>query len=250
MTLELRLPGGVHRLRTPIALDAPDRPITSRRVYAAAHVVADPLGQNSPGAPAAVDWDATLAFRRHLWSLGLGVADAMDTAQRGMGLDWPATRELITRSGTEARAVGGLLACGVGTDHLAGADHTLRDIIGAYRAQLAVVEESGAQPVLMASRALSAAAKGPDDYLHVYGEVIDSAAQPVILHWLGDMFDPALAGYWGGASLDDATDTVLDLIRENAPRVDGIKVSLLDAGREIELRRALPEGVRLYTGCR
>ncbi|MEX0174503.1 dihydrodipicolinate synthase family protein [Streptomyces sp. LMG1-1-1.1] len=247
MTLVLRLPDGPHRLRTPAVLDVPDRPITSRVVYAAAHVVADPLGDNRPGAPAAVDWDTTLAFRRHLWSLGLGVADAMDTAQRGMGLDWAATRELITRSGAEARAVGGRLACGVGTDHLTGAP-SLSAVIDAYQEQLAVVEEAGARPILMASRALAAVAKGPEDYLHVYGEVIDTASQPVILHWLGEMFDPALAGYWGGANLDDATDTVLDLIRENQPRVDGIKVSLLDADREIALRRALPEGVRMYTG--
>jgi hypothetical protein len=247
MTLELRLPDGLHRLRATAALDVPGRPITSRVVYAAAHVVADPLGDNRPGAPAAVDWDTTLAFRRHLWSLGLGVADAMDTAQRGMGLDWVATRELITRSGAEARAVGGRLACGVGTDHLTGPP-SLPAVIDAYQEQLAVVEEAGARPILMASRALAAVAKGPEDYLHVYGEVIDTASQPVILHWLGEMFDPALAGYWGGANLDDATDTVLDLIRENEPRVDGIKVSLLDADREIALRRALPEGVRLYTG--
>ncbi|MCX5394349.1 dihydrodipicolinate synthase family protein [Streptomyces sp. NBC_00094] len=247
MTLVLRLPDGPHRLRAPAVLDVPDRPITSRVVYAAAHVVADPLGDNRPGAPAAVDWDTTLAFRRHLWSLGLGVADAMDTAQRGMGLDWHATRELITRSGAEARAVGGRLACGVGTDHLTGPP-SLPAVIDAYQEQLAVVEEAGARPILMASRALAAVAKGPEDYLHVYGEVIDTASQPVILHWLGEMFDPALAGYWGGANLDDATDTVLDLIRENEPRVDGIKVSLLDADREIALRRALPEGVRLYTG--
>ncbi|NBE52105.1 dihydrodipicolinate synthase family protein [Streptomyces boluensis] len=247
MGLELRLPSGLHRLRTPEALDAPEGPITSRVVYAAAHVVADPLAENGPGAPAAVDWDTTLAFRRHLWSLGLGVADAMDTAQRGMGLDWSATRELITRSGAEARAVGGRLACGVGTDQLTVA-RSLPAVIDAYQEQLAVVEEAGAQPIVMASRALAAVAKGPEDYLHVYGEVIDTASQPVILHWLGEMFDPALAGYWGGANLDDATDTVLDLIRENAPRVDGIKVSLLDADREIALRRALPEGVRLYTG--
>ncbi|MET9672241.1 dihydrodipicolinate synthase family protein [Streptomyces sp. NPDC006482] len=247
MTLVLRLPDGPHRLRAPAVLDVPDRPITSRVVYAAAHVVADPLGDNRPGAPAAVDWDTTLAFRRHLWSLGLGVADAMDTAQRGMGLDWHATRELITRSGAEARAVGGRLACGVGTDHLTGPP-SLPAVIDAYQEQLAVVEEAGARPILMASRALAAVAKGPEDYLHVYGEVIDTASQPVILHWLGEMFDPALAGYWGGANLDDATDTVLDLIRENEPRVDGIKVSLLDADREVALRRALPEGVRLYTG--
>ncbi|MFJ9519363.1 dihydrodipicolinate synthase family protein [Kitasatospora sp. NPDC101801] len=220
----------------------------SRIAFAAAHVVADPRGENAPGAPAAVDWDATLAFRHHLWSLGLGVADAMDTAQRGMGLDWAATKELITRSGAEARTVGGRLACGVGTDQLTSPDASLAQILAAYEEQLAVVEEAGAQPILMASRALAAAADGPEDYLHVYGRLLSQSREPVILHWLGEMFDPALAGYWGSADLDRATGTVLDLIREHADRIDGIKVSLLAADHEIALRRALPEGVRLYTG--
>lgn len=246
---ELNLPGlGRHRLSTPAPLDLPAHPPRSRTAFAAAHVVADPLGGNAPGAPAAVDWDATLAFRHHLWSLGLGVADAMDTAQRGMGLDWAATRELIVRSGAEARAVGGRLACGVGTDQLTDPAAGLADITAAYEEQLAVVEEAGAQPVLMASRALAARARGPEDYLRVYGRLIAQAGRPVILHWLGEMFDPALAGYWGSADLDAATEAVLALIREHRAGIDGIKVSLLDAEREIALRRALPEGVRLYTG--
>ncbi|MEU3565597.1 MULTISPECIES: dihydrodipicolinate synthase family protein [unclassified Kitasatospora] len=246
---ELNLPGhGRHRLSTPEPLDIPAHPPKERTAFAAAHVVADPLGGNAPGAPAAVDWDATLAFRHHLWSLGLGVADAMDTAQRGMGLDWAATRELIVRSGAEARAVGGRLACGVGTDQLTGPATGLADITAAYEEQLAVVEEADAQPVLMASRALAARARGPEDYLRVYGRLISQAGRPVILHWLGEMFDPALAGYWGSADPDTATGTVLALIREHRAGIDGIKVSLLDAEREIALRRALPEGVRLYTG--
>ncbi|MEV0193197.1 dihydrodipicolinate synthase family protein [Kitasatospora purpeofusca] len=232
----------------PPGLPPATHPPTGRVVYAAAHVVADPLGDNAPGAPAAVDWDTTLAFRRHLWSLGLGVADAMDTAQRGMGLDWPATRELITRSGAEARAAGGLLACGAGTDQLAPGTHTLDAVTAAYEEQLDVVEAAGARPILMASRALAAAARGPEDYLSVYGGIIGRAEQPVVLHWLGEMFDPALAGYWGSTDLDAATATVLELIAEHADRIDGIKVSLLDAGREVALRRALPAGVRLYTG--
>jgi hypothetical protein len=219
----------------------------SRVVFAAAHVVADPLGENAPGAPAVVDWDATLAFRHHLWSLGLGVADAMDTAQRGMGLDWAATRELITRSGAAARSCGGLLACGVGTDQVSG-PVGLGGVRAAYAEQLAVVEAAGARPILMASRALAAAALGPDDYLRVYADLIRQSSTPVILHWLGDMFDPALAGYWGSPDLDEATETVLTLIGEHHDRIDGIKVSLLDADREIALRRALPPGVRLYTG--
>lgn len=207
-----------------------------------------PLGDNAPGVPAAVDWDATLAFRHHLWSLGLGIADAMDTAQRGVGLDWAATRELITRSGAEARATGGALACGVGTDQLLAPPRALDDIAAAYEEQLAVVEAAGARPVLMASRALAAFARGPEDYLEVYGRLIRQARQPVILHWLGDMFDAALAGYWGSTDLDAATATVLALVREHADRIDGIKISLLDAEREVALRRALPPGVRLYTG--
>jgi hypothetical protein len=222
----------------------------SRTVFAAAHVVADPAADRSPGAPAVLDWDATLAFRHHLWALGLGVADAMDTAQRGMGLDWPATRELIRRSGAQAAAVGGALCCGVGTDQLAPAaqPHTLTEIGDAYEAQLEVVEQAGAQPVLMCSRALAGVARDPEDYAKVYARLLGQAGRPVILHWLGDMFDPALRGYWGGADLDAATASVLAIIREHAAKIDGIKVSLLDAEREVALRRALPAGVRLYTG--
>ncbi|MBP0454636.1 dihydrodipicolinate synthase family protein [Kitasatospora sp. RG8] len=243
------LPGlGRHRMSEPTHLPATAAPATSRIAYAAAHVVADPLGGNAAGAPAVVDWDATLAFRRHLWSLGLGIADAMDTAQRGMGLDWPATRELIIRSGAEARATGGLLACGVGTDQLTPGDHRLDTIARAYEEQLAVVEDAGAQTILMASRALAANARTPDDYLRLYSHLIAQSERPVILHWLGEMFDPALAGYWGSPDLDSATATVLALIEEHADRIDGIKVSLLDADREVALRRALPPGVRLYTG--
>ncbi|WP_055590260.1 dihydrodipicolinate synthase family protein [Peterkaempfera griseoplana] len=244
----LQLPDGPYRLRTPEPLPRPSRPATGRIAFAAAHVVADPLGGNAPGAPAALDWEATLAFRHHLWSLGLGVADAMDTAQRGTGLDWAATRELITRTGAEARATGGRLACGAGTDQLTAPARSLAEITAAYEEQLAVVEAAGAQPVLMASRALAALARGPEDYHEVYGRLIAQARRPVILHWLGEMFDPALAGYWGCAHPDRAAEAVLALIKEHSSGVDGIKVSLLDADREVALRRALPEGVRLYTG--
>jgi hypothetical protein len=198
-----------------------------------------------------LDWDATLAFRHRLWSLGLGVADAMDTAQRGMGLDWAATKELIARSGAAARSVGGLLCCGVGTDQLPaapGGAYSFTEIREAYEAQLEVVEDAGAQPVIMCSRALAASARGSEDYAAVYARVLAQAGRPVILHWLGDMFDQALRGYWGSADLDRATDAVLALVREHAAKIDGIKVSLLDADREVALRRALPEGVRLYTG--
>ncbi|MBS2532391.1 dihydrodipicolinate synthase family protein [Catenulispora sp. NF23] len=226
---------------------------TSRVVYAAAHVVADPNADNGPGRPAVLDWDATLRFREHLWSLGFGIADAMDTAQRGMGLDWPATQELIRRSGAAAKAVDAanvpsLLACGAGTDQLAAGAHPLPDIQAAYEEQLGVVEGAGARVILMASRAMAASAKSAEDYLTVYGSLLNQASNPVILHWLGDMFDPALAGYWGSSDIPTAMDTVLDLINADPAKVDGIKVSLLNADYELELRRRLPEGVRLYTG--
>ncbi|MFF9848059.1 dihydrodipicolinate synthase family protein [Streptomyces litmocidini] len=249
MTLRLPLPDGSTRAyapRTePLAL-SPAGPLTSRTVFSAAHVVADPYADTSPDSPAAVDWDATLAFRHHLWSHGLGVAEAMDTAQRGMGLDWAGAAELIRRSAAEARAVGGRIACGVGTDQITGG--TLPEIRAAYEEQLAVAEESGAQAVLMASRALAAAATGPEDYLDLYGHLLRQAGEPVVLHWLGPMFDPALDGYWGSADLDAATETFLDLVGAHPDKVDGIKISLLDARREVELRRRLPEGVRCYTG--
>jgi hypothetical protein len=217
----------------------------SRKLFAAAHVVADPLGDNTPGRPAAVDWDATMAYRRHLWSYGFGIAEAMDTAQRGMGLDWAATQELIRRTGAEA---GGPFACGAGTDQLSGVDHSIADVLAAYEEQVAVVEDTGGQVILMASRALAASAAGPDDYHRVYGELLSEVTQPVILHWLGPMFDPALTGYWGSPDLDVATEVFLEIIKANPGKVDGIKMSLLDASREVDVRRRLPEGVRCYTG--
>ncbi|MHB9861586.1 dihydrodipicolinate synthase family protein [Streptomyces sp. YIM S03343] len=258
-------PGGELRAYEPRAEPLTVRPgtaLTSRTVLSAAHVVADPFADGSPDSPAAVDWDATLAFRRHLWSHGLGVAEAMDTAQRGMGLDWAGAAELIRRSAAEARAVGGRIACGVGTDQLTGGTvtqttggtttqltgGTVTQVRAAYEEQLALVEESGAQAVLMASRALAAAARGADDYLEIYGHLLRQAAEPVILHWLGPMFDPALTGYWGSADLDTATETFLEIIAAHPDKVDGVKISLLDAGREIALRRRLPRGVRCYTG--
>ncbi|GAB2664947.1 dihydrodipicolinate synthase family protein [Kribbella swartbergensis] len=250
MTLSLRLPGPdglrtYHLTGEPVAQGTYE-PARSRLAFAAAHVVADPLGDNSPGQPAVVDWEHTLEFRRHLWSLGLSVAEAMDTAQRGMGLDWAATQELIRRSAAEAPD--GRIAVGVGTDQLAAGNHSLETVIGAYEEQLAVAEDAGAQPILMASRALCAAAGSPDDYRKVYDRLLNQSSRPVILHWLGSMFDPALDGYWGSDSLDTAADVVVELIGDNTAKVDGIKVSLLDASREVALRNRLPEGVRLYTG--
>jgi uncharacterized protein DUF993 len=234
-------------LQAPPAWTRPQAPIRSRIAYAAAHVVADPLGDNAPGAPAAIDWESTLAFRRHLWSWGLGVAEAMDTAQRGMGLDWAATQELIRRGGAEARACGGRIAAGAGTDH-APAELDVDAVIAAYEQQLAVAEDAGATVILMASRQLARAARGPEDYHRVYGRLLEQVRSPVILHWLGPMFDPALEGYWGSRDIEAATESLLELLRSHASAVDGVKVSLLDAGHEVRLRRALPEGVRLYSG--
>nr|WP_306749435.1 dihydrodipicolinate synthase family protein [Saccharothrix yanglingensis] len=218
-------------------------PFTSRVAFAAAHVVADPFGGNAPGAPARLDWDATLAYREHLWAHGFGVAEAMDTAQRGMGLDWATALELIRRSASlAASGTGRRLVAGVGTDH------GTADPLTAYREQLADVVEAGAQPVLMCSRKLAAAARGPEDYLKVYSALLDEVDRPVVLHWLGTAFDPALEGYWGSSDVGEATGHFLDLVRAHPGKVDGVKVSLLDAAHEVGLRRALPGGVRCYTG--
>jgi hypothetical protein len=219
----------------------------SRIAYAAAHVVADPL---AGPAPAALDWDATLRFRRHLWSHGLRVADGMDTAQRNLGLNWDVTRELAARTAAAARDFGDpaeLVVVGAGTDHARDAD-SLAQVTHAYLEQLAAIRATGAGAVLMGSRELAAIARGPDDYHDVYSRVLAEADRPVILHWLGEMFDPLLAGYWGSRDIWAATQSLLSLVRDNAGRIDGIKVSLLDPNHEIALRTALPAGVRLYTG--
>jgi len=222
----------------------------NRVAYAAAHVVADPLASVDPWLQPAIDWDGTLEYRRYLWSLGLGVAEAMDTAQRGMGLDWPTSLELIDRSLELARATpGALIACGAGTDHVEpGPDTTIDDVIAAYELQCEAIESRGGRIILMASRALAACANSPADYAKVYGRVLAQVNQPVILHWLGDMFDPALAGYWGSHDVDRAMDACLEVIAEHASRIDGIKISLLDKDREVAMRRRLPQGVRMYTG--
>ncbi|MDH2424256.1 DUF993 family protein [Sphaerisporangium sp. TRM90804] len=235
----------------PAASPPPPGPAPAGRVaYAAAHVVADPFAENTPGSPAAVDWDATLRFRRHLWSHGLRVADAMDTAQRNAGLDWAATRELIGRSAAAARAYGDpaeLVCCGAGTDHAPHAD-TLPLVEAAYAEQIETVREAGAGVVIMASRQLARVARGPEDYQALYGRLLARAGRPVILHWLGAMFDPALTGYWGSPDVETATGHFLALVREHAAMVEGVKVSLLDEEHEVRLRAALPAGVRLYTG--
>jgi hypothetical protein len=221
-----------------------------RIALAAAHVVADPLADVDPWLTPAIDWDATIAFRRHLWSLGLGVAEAMDTAQRGMGLDWKNALALIQRSVAAARDVpGAVVFSGVGTDQLAPSSSvTLDDVIRAYEEQIEAVEACGGRIVLMASRALAAAAKSPDDYAKVYGRILEQVKEPVIIHWLGEMFDPALAGYWGSADHLVAMDVCIDIIGDHADKVDGIKLSLLDKDKEIRLRRRMPQGVLTYTG--
>jgi hypothetical protein len=245
-------PGGVlkpYRPGPPAAFPPPGGPLRSRIVYSAVHVVCDPLVDLNPTLDTALDWEATLAYRRYLWSLGLSVAEAMDTAQRGMGLDWESTKELIRRSITEARAVDGNIACGAGTDHLAPQPQvSLDQVAAAYEEQVSYVESLGGRVVLMASRALAACATGPDDYARVYGQILSQVSQPVIIHWLGDVFDPALTGYWGAGDIATATEVCLQIVGDYAGKVDGIKMSLLDHHLEIDVRRRLPASVRMYTG--
>jgi hypothetical protein len=224
------------------------RPPFNRIAYAAAHVVADPLADADPWLEGAIDWERTIAFRRHLWSLGLGVAEAMDTAQRGMGLDWPTSLELIRRTLEAARDFSGaLIGCGARTDHLDGSA-SLDDVIRAYEEQCVAIENLGGRIVLMASRALVKAARSPDDYAKVYGRILAQVKEPVIIHWLGEMFDPALEGYWGHKDHDAAMEVALDVIAAHPEKVDGIKISLLDKDKEIAMRRRLPQGVRMFTG--
>lgn len=228
----------------------PTRPANpfNRVAIAAAHVVADPLAECDPWLDARLDWDATLAYRRHLWRLGFGVAEAMDTAQRGMGLDWKTSLELIRRSVEAAKSEGAMVFSGAGTDHLPPGTHSIDAVIGAYEEQIAAIEKLGGRVILMASRALAASARGPEDYGRVYDRILGGLRETAIIHWLGDMFDPALAGYWGHRDLDAASDVAVDVINRNAAKVEGVKVSLLDKDREIAMRRRLPKGVRMYSG--
>lgn len=230
------------------AYTRPDGPLRSRVAYAAAHVVPKVAGDNTPGRPAEIDWDATLAFRRHAYAWGLGVADAMDTAQRNMGLDAAATRELISRSAEVAREEGGAVVVGVNTDHVDDEQITVDAVIDAYKTQLHFTEEQGAGPVIMASRHLARAARSADDYRRVYREVLGAATTPVVLHWLGTAFDPQLAGYFGSDDWRAASDVLLEIIGENPDRVAGVKMSLLDAASEVAVRDRLPDGVRMFTG--
>ena len=250
--MEIRLPllSGtvVHKMNPagPLPI-VPMHPASTRKVFAAAHVVLDPASTGQPRLT--LDMDATLAFRRHLWSMGLGVAEAMDTAQRGMGLDWNLARELIRQSASEAKAANGAIACGANTDQLApDATPTLESVLAAYEQQSAFIEQCGAQVILMASRALVQCATGPDDYHFIYGRLLSQLKRPAILHWLGEAFDPELKGYWGTNDTSENMEAVLALIADNRDKVDGIKISLLDAQQEIEMRRRLPSGIRMYTG--
>lgn len=255
MALSLQLPTASGTLAAyTLRGSAPVKPAPgakfNRIAYSAAHVVADPLAAIDPWLQCAIDWDTTIAYRQRLWSLGLGVAEAMDTAQRGMGLDWPTSLELIRRSLDAAKDhPGALVASGCGTDHLVLENvKTVDEVIAGYEEQMAAIEKLGGKLIVMASRALARVAKGPADYERVYDRVLSQAKQPVVLHWLGDMFDPALAGYWGTKDLDAAMDTALGIIAAHANKVDGIKISLLDKDKEIAMRRRLPAGVRMYTG--
>ncbi|MBR0883481.1 hypothetical protein ABIF65_006565 [Bradyrhizobium japonicum] len=250
----LRLPlanGSLDSYALSQATRFPDRqPGRMNRIaFSAAHVVADPLADCDPWLTCAVDWDRTIAFREYLWDLGLGVAEAMDTAQRGMGLDWPNSLELIRRSVAAAKARNGLVFSGAGTDHLPdNAPSTIDEVIAAYERQISDIEKLGGRIILMCSRALTRTAKNAEDYVKVYSRILRQIREPVILHWLGDMFDPALAGYWGSNDVDAAMNTVLEIIDEHAGKVDGIKISLLDKGKEVAMRRRLAKGVRMYTG--
>jgi len=254
MTLMLTLPqaGGLqpYTLRGTSPIKPAPGLKFNRIAYSAAHVVADPLAVIDPWIGCAIDWDTTLNYRRHLWSLGLGVAEAMDTAQRGMGLDWPTSLELIRRSLDAAKDVpGALIASGCGTDHLAlESVKTVDEVIAGYEEQMAAIEKLGGKLIVMASRALARVAKSPADYERVYDRILRQAKQPVVLHWLGDMFDPALVGYWGSFDVEKAMDTALGIISAHPAKVDGIKISLLDKDKEIAMRRRLPGGVRMYTG--
>lgn len=255
LSLQINLPDedgslGPYTLSEPGGFLIGDRPVFNRVAYSAAHVVANPLARHDPWIDSAIDWDATLTYRRYLWSLGLGVAEAMDTAQRGMGMDWPTSLELVRRSLDAARDIpGALIASGAGTDHLAPEDaRTVDDVIRAYEEQVEAIEKLGGRIILMASRALARVARSPDDYHKVYDRILSQVGSPVVIHWLGEMFDPALRGYWGHLDHMQAMDVAVDVINRHAAKVDGVKISLLDKEKEILMRRRLAAGVKMYTG--
>lgn len=255
LSLQIALPGQdgtiqPYTLSEPRSFDAVARVPFTRVAYSAAHVVANPFAQHNPWTESSIDWDATLNYRRYLWELGLGVAEAMDTAQRGMGMDWPTSLELIRRSLDAARDVpNALIASGAGTDHLAPEDaRSIDDVIKAYEEQIEAIEKLGGRIILMASRALARVAKTPDDYHRVYDRILSQVSKPVIIHWLGEMFDPTLLGYWGSQNHMAAMDVAVDVINRNAANIDGVKISLLDKEKEIVMRRRLVPSVKMYTG--
>jgi hypothetical protein len=247
--MRIAFPSGAYALQgVPLPVSPPAGPF-NRVAFAAAHVVADPLSDTDPSGRPAIDWARTLAYRSHLLDLGFGIAEAMDTSQRGMGLDWGNALELIRQSLSNAGSRAHLIASGCGTDHLAPQEtHSIDDVIRAYLEQLHAIQKLGGKIILMASRALVRVARSPDDYLKVYARVLSEADQPVILHWLGEMFDPSLKGYWGGDAFGSTMETALSVIGSNAARIDGIKISLLDDQKEVVMRRRLPASVKMYTG--
>ncbi len=250
-TIVLPVAGGKlepYQVREPGQFKKPSKPFT-RKALAAAHVVADPLSTKEPWLEPVIDWDATLAYRRHLWSWGLGLAEAMDTAQRGMGLDWSNSLQLVKETLAEAKNFpGAWVASGAGTDHLPPQRHSIEKIIAAYEEQCSAIEKLGGRIILMASRALAACARSPDDYARVYDRILSQVTEPVIIHWLGEMFDPALEGYWGARDHCAAMDVCIEILNRHSRKVDGVKISLLDKDKEVRMRRKLPKGVRMYTG--
>ncbi len=247
--MQITFPNGAyHLLGTPLPHQKPQSTF-NRVAFAAAHVVADPFSNADPSGQPAIDWSATLNYRSHLLDLGFGIAEAMDTSQRGMGLDWPNALELIRLSLAHAGPRANLIASGCGTDHLKPEDaRSLDDVVAAYLEQLHAIQKLGGRIILMASRALVRVAKSPDDYVQVYSRVLREADHPVVLHWLGEMFDLALKGYWGQERFEDTMETALRVIDANVSKVDGIKISLLDASKEVTMRSRLPASVKMYTG--
>lgn len=231
-------------LEIPVSHEKPQ----SRTIYAAVHVVANPAEASAANPTATVDWETTAKFRHHIWSKGLGVAEAMDTAQRGMGMDWSNVKELVTRTMKDAKAIGGAVVSGVATDQLSPGPHSLSEIRNAYLEQLEFTIDAGATPVLMCSRQLAATAKNSEDYLEIYSNLIESSSSKVVLHWLGTAFDPLLKGYWGSDDFNICKQNVLGLINRYPEKIDGIKMSLLNEQYEIDLREQLPQQVKMYTG--
>ena len=255
MSVNIKLPDEQGKLQDYVMQASPVKVVarpsfTSRIAMAATHVVVDPLAGGQPGEGEKIDFDTTISVRCHLASLGFGIAEVMDTSQRGMGLAPAAAMELVEKSNAALVAEGySPVFAGCGTDDISPDEEVqLDDLVDAYLRQVEKVQNAGARVIVMASRKVAEWARNADDYVKVYKEVLGACEKPAILHWLGEMFDPALRGYWGADEMDEAIDCVLGIIKENSAKVDGIKVSLLDKDIEIEMRRRLPEKVRMYTG--